>query len=112
MIVACCWDNLKLMFVLLQFDSTVPLQIENSLNLKSRLEAIKTYLSPALLDKIRIYLTLIPRLNYEISEEMTQVNVYLLLKFICCIYIYIVFGGHTYYIYINCNDISIYIIII
>ncbi|KAF6018668.1 MCMBP [Bugula neritina] len=57
---------------LLNFDSTVPLQIENSLNLKSRLEAIKTYLSPALLDKIRIYLTLIPRLNYEISEEMTQ----------------------------------------
>ena len=63
------------LFLLLCFqcDVTIPLEVNNSIPLQSRLDAIQTYLSPELLDKIRLYVTLIPSVEYELSEDMSKV---------------------------------------
>ena len=58
---------------LMQSDVTVPLELSKDRSIEERHEAIKVFLSPVLLDSIRLYLTLLPDIEYELN--MAQVAV-------------------------------------
>ena len=48
---------------------------EKSVALEARISAIRTYLNDELRDRIRRYVSLIPHMQYELTDEMTQVRI-------------------------------------
>ena len=59
----------------LQCDSHVPLSLSGSLpDVDEQYKGIEAYLTPALLTKLRMYLTLTSMLPYSLPEDLQKVN--------------------------------------